>query len=85
MESVRHHAKEEEHDLFPKVRAGMTRSELEDLGALLVRAKKGAPSRPHPRSSDTPPGNVAASLMAPLDAAADKVGSTLKRVRAMVR
>ena len=82
MESVRHHVKEEERDLFPKVRKAMSRSELEDLGARLTAAKRAAPTRPHPRSPDTPPGNiVAAALTAPLDAAANIVNAAVGKVR----
>jgi hemerythrin superfamily protein len=64
IESVRHHVKEEEGDLFPKVRKAMTRNELADLGAQMEEAKKTAPTRPHPRAPDTPPGNLVAGPMA---------------------
>ncbi len=82
MESVRHHVKEEERDLFPQVRKALSRAELEELGRRLTAAKKAAPTRPHPRSPDTPPSNiVAAALTAPLDAAANVVGAAADRVR----
>src|ERR1700737_1895043 len=58
MENVRHHVKEEERDMFPKVRKSMDRASLNELGARLAQAKKVAPTRPHPRSPDTPPGNL---------------------------
>lgn len=57
MENVRHHVEEEEHDLFPKVRDAMGRNALADLGTAMTAAKKTAPTHPHPRSPDTPPGN----------------------------
>lgn len=60
MESVLHHAEEEEQDLFPKVREAMGRKALGELGDRLEQAKKTAPTRPHPKAPDTPPGNVAA-------------------------
>ena len=86
MESVRHHVKEEERDMFPKVRKALSRTELEDLGGRLVEAKKTAPTRPHPRSPDTPPGNVVATaLTAPLDAAANIMSSAAGKVRDAVR
>ena len=68
MESVRHHVKEEETELFPKVRKALSRTELADLGASLAAAKTAAPTKPHPRSPDTPPGNmIAQALTAPVD------------------
>jgi CBS domain-containing protein/hemerythrin superfamily protein len=50
MELVREHIKEEEGDLFPKVRKALGRSELRDLGERMEQAKKRAPSRPQPKS-----------------------------------
>ncbi len=82
MESVRHHVKEEERELFPKVRKAMSRTELDELGVQLAAAKTDAPTRPHPRSPDTPPGNVIANaVVAPLDAATNLVGAVAKKVR----
>jgi hemerythrin superfamily protein len=77
MESVRHHVKEEEGDLFPKVRKVMSAADLKMLGAQLVLAKKGAPTRPHPRSPDSPPGNLVA---APMAAVMDKGRDWLKSI-----
>lgn len=57
-ESVRHHAEEEETDIFPKVREALTVEQLNDLGDALETAKKTAPTRPHPRTPDTPPLNI---------------------------
>lgn len=71
MESVRHHVKEEEADLFPKVRKAFSRDELQELGTSLAAAKTAAPTEPHPRAPDTPPGNLVAQAMtAPVDAVA---------------
>ncbi len=68
MESVRHHVKEEEKELFPRVRKGFTRNELAELGDALAKAKLRAPNKPHPRSPDSPPMNVLmASLANPMD------------------
>lgn len=58
IENVRHHVKEEENDFFPKVRKELDRSSLRDLGDVMAAAKKAAPTHPHPRSPDTPPGNL---------------------------
>ena len=46
IENVRHHMDEEEQDWFPKVRAGLGRSTLQEIGAEMVEAKKKAPRRP---------------------------------------
>ena len=37
---------EEETDWFPKVRAGLGRKHLQDLGAEMIEARKNAPTRP---------------------------------------
>jgi hemerythrin superfamily protein len=57
MESVRHHVKDEEKEMFPRIRKGMDTEALERLGASLDEAKATAPTRPHPKVPDTPPGN----------------------------
>lgn len=54
---VRHHINEEESDLFPKLVAASTIDELRDLGGKVERAKKTAPTRPHPSSPSEPPAN----------------------------
>jgi hemerythrin-like domain-containing protein len=46
MESVRHHMDEEEQDWFPKVREGLGRKALQDLGAAMLEAREKAPRRP---------------------------------------
>jgi hemerythrin superfamily protein len=75
MENVRHHVREEEDELFPKVRAGLSRSELNDLGDALAEAKKTAPTHPHPRMPDEPPGNaVMGAIAGVVDRVGDNVG-----------
>ena len=64
IESVRHHVKEEEGELFRSVRRLMKRNQLAELGRLMQKAKKIAPTRPHPRAPDEPPGNLLAGGMA---------------------
>ena len=55
------------------------------LGAQLVAAKATAPTRPHPRSPDTPPGNVIANaVVAPLDTATNVIGAVADMVRSAV-
>ena len=55
--------------MFPKVRDAMTRSELTALGNALQQARSVAYERPHPRSPDTPPANLAAAVNTPIDSA----------------
>ena len=46
IENVDHHIDEEEKDWFPKVREGLGRKVLQDLGADMLAAKKKAPKKP---------------------------------------
>ena len=46
IENVRHHIEEEEQEWFPKVREGLGRKVLQDLGAEMLEARKKAPRRP---------------------------------------
>jgi hemerythrin superfamily protein len=73
IENVRHHVREEEDDFFPRVRDELGRNALNDLGEAMVEARKTAPTRPHPRSPDTPPGNVVVGAAAGV---ADRIGDT---------
>ena len=82
MESVRHHVDEEENELFPQVRAALSRKQLAELGEAMAEAKRTAPTRPHPRAPDTPPGNlVAGAGAALLDKARDAVSSATKSAK----
>ncbi len=64
MENIRHHVEEEESDLFPSVRKALGRKALNEMGDAMARAKTVAPTRPHPRSPDTPPGNIVSGIVA---------------------
>jgi len=46
IENVTHHMDEEEQDWFPKVREGLGRKVLQELGVELLTAKKKAPRKP---------------------------------------
>jgi hemerythrin-like domain-containing protein len=46
IESVRHHIEEEEDEWFPKVRDGLGRKQLQEIGAAMAEAKKQAPRHP---------------------------------------
>jgi hemerythrin superfamily protein len=81
IENVRHHVKEEESEFFPKLRSALSRSELAELGEALERAKKTAPTRPHPMLPDEPPGNLVAGAAALVDRARDAGERAITRVR----
>jgi hemerythrin superfamily protein len=86
IENVRHHIEEEEGELFPKIREALGRKDLEALGASLEAAKKTAPTHPHPRAPDTPPGNLVAGPGAALvDRVADGVVEAGKAIAKKVR
>src|SRR3954463_10028617 len=74
IENVRHHVKEEEEDFFPKVRDELGRKALNDLGDAMAAAKQVAPTHPHPRTPDTPPGNLVIGTAAGM---ADRIGDTV--------
>lgn len=75
MENVRHHVEEEESELFPEVRSVIKRKELGELGDAMEKAKKGAPTKPHPRAPDAPPGNLVAG---PAAGMVDKAKTNVK-------
>jgi hypothetical protein len=43
IENVTHHVDEEAQEWFPKVRKGLSRAALQDIGACMVEARKTAP------------------------------------------
>jgi len=46
IENVEHHIEEEEDEWFPKVREGLGRKQLQELGAAMIEAREKAPRRP---------------------------------------
>ncbi len=46
IENVRHHMDEEEQEWFPRVREGLGRSTLQEIGADMLAAKEKAPRKP---------------------------------------
>jgi len=81
IESVRHHVKEEEHEVFPAVRRALGKAELGRLGERMEEAKASAPTHPHPRSPSEPPANLAVGAVAGLvDRARDAASTAVERV-----
>jgi len=77
IENVRHHVQEEQDDFFPMVRNALGRSALAELGAEMEAAKKTAPTHPHPRSPDTPPGNL---VVGTISSVIDRVGDNISGI-----
>ncbi|MFF3443749.1 hemerythrin domain-containing protein [Streptosporangium sp. NPDC002721] len=57
MSVIRTHVREEEGELFPRLRDNATPEQLAELGHKVQAIKKIAPTRPHPAAPDTPPAN----------------------------
>ena len=74
--NVRHHVDEEETELFPKLRASVTSAHMKEMGSKLASAKKLAPTHPHPKAPNTPPGNIVGGVAAGV---IDKARDALKR------
>jgi hemerythrin superfamily protein len=77
-ELVRSHVAEEEGELFPALQAA-GRERLQELATALERARKVAPTRPHPHVPDRPPANIVLGAVAAVadrarDAARSLVG-----------
>jgi hemerythrin superfamily protein len=52
---LHHIDEEEEPKLFPKLQAALSAEEQAELGEKITKAKKLAPTRPHPSAPDEPP------------------------------
>jgi hypothetical protein len=68
--AARAHIAFEEGHAWPLMRATLTADEAEELGARIERAKKVAPTRPHP---NTPSSEAARKAVGPLTGAADRL------------
>ncbi|MEO6158922.1 MAG: hemerythrin domain-containing protein [Ilumatobacteraceae bacterium] len=74
IENVRHHVREEESEMFPKVRDELGRKALSELGEALAVARSTAPTHPHPRLPDGPPANaVIGSVAGVVDRVSDNI------------
>lgn len=74
IDSVRHHVEEEEHDVFPALRASVSDDLRQSVGGVVEEAKGLVPTHPHPLV----PGTATAQLVAgPWATAVDKVRDLL--------
>lgn len=82
---VREHVEEEEGTMFPKLRDAIGPEALDRIGQALERAKKVAPTHPHPHAPARPPANVVAGPAAALfDRARDEATGRSGRSRALL-
>jgi len=65
----RDHIAYEENQVWPKMRAALSKAEADELGSKIEQAKKTAPTRPHPKAPSSP---GAQKSTGPAVAAADK-------------
>jgi hemerythrin superfamily protein len=63
-DTVRRHVADEEKELLPLLERSLDDERRRDLARLLERAKRAAPTRPHPLAPDTPPGTFVAGAVA---------------------
>ena len=86
IENVRHHVEEEEEELLPQLRKAFQPKALKELGTLMEKAKRAAPTRPHPASPDTPPGNlIVGTLSSILDRGRDALRDAADKGRKAAR
>ncbi|WP_328367885.1 hemerythrin domain-containing protein [Micromonospora zamorensis] len=62
MSTIRDHVREEENELFPRLRAATAREELIEVADKVTAVKEIGPTRPHPGKPHHPPAN---KLLAP--------------------
>ena len=71
------HAENEEREVLPRLQQFLDPLRLAAMGDALRSTKRLAPTRPHPRAPDTPPGNVVTGVAA---AAVDRGRDALRRI-----
>lgn len=67
---VREHAHREEAEVFPLLATSSDLDRRIAMGNRYERAKRAAPSHPHPNAPDTPPGNL---ILGPMAAMLDRI------------
>lgn len=73
---VEQHVREEEEQFMPVLRGAVDEEALAELGRQLDKAKKLAPTRPHPRAPDKPP---AEAVICAVAAVYDRLRDRLQR------
>jgi hemerythrin superfamily protein len=68
------HVADEEQNLFPRLASACSGGKLDELGEQIRKARKTAPTRPHPAAPDTPPAN---KLLAPGAGLVDRLRDAL--------
>ncbi|GAA0930291.1 hemerythrin domain-containing protein [Streptomyces thermoalcalitolerans] len=73
-QEIDEHIREEEGETMPALRDRVSQEKLDELGRLLDRARRTAPTRPHPNAPDQPP---ALAVLGPVAAAYDRLRDRL--------
>jgi hypothetical protein len=60
----RAHVAEEEGTLFPQLAEALDEPTLQDMGRAIEKARKTAPTHPHPEAPDEPPANLVSGAVA---------------------
>lgn len=68
---VEHHVEEEEGEVLPKLEEAVSKTQLDEVGREMARAKDSMPTRPHP--NQPPATELTGKANAALDKARDKV------------
>jgi hypothetical protein len=83
---VQTHVYEEERTLLPGLERALRPLEIDRLGKMIDKAKKVAPTHPHPLATDKPPANVVAGMGAAIfDRARDGARDLASRMRHAVK
>jgi len=81
IQDVNHHVREEETEMFPRFQKALRKKRLREMGEAMEVGRLVAPTRPHPRAPDTPPGVVVAGAAAAVvDRARDAARDVSRRV-----
>jgi hemerythrin superfamily protein len=75
--AVINHAEAEERRIFPLLRAAENPDELFELAARYEKAKRSAPTHPHPHAPDAPPAN---KVLGPITALFDRAREAVRRI-----
>ena len=79
--AVIRHVQDEESDLFPRLDAALGQQRMSELGQALEKAKKLAPTHPHPNAPSSFPANLANAAVGVVDRARDLVEDAREKGR----